>query len=268
MPPLYHGLYTNAFGQRGQGFRHLFLAPEWPPADRQRIGRWLETLRPSAEPGERVAVNGFRIGPTIHACLARVDADFARDEHGRGGGVLVHALLVPLAEGRPAGDFTSALLAKSREIERPETADADRLETYLDRCREVRETELPSVDAAAVRSLGEDFLRRCYSSFLAGAREVVFERPATPLAAALATAAAAVPPRLRLGCRWAVGLRPTPETSFVARAAADGERPPPPAGGPGTAYARWLYSRPAPEVMESWDVRSWDALMEWIRSRP
>lgn len=267
MPPLCHALYTNAFGRRGQGFRHLFVAPEWPPADRRRIGAWLETLRPPDETPaeERLAVNGFRVGGIVHACLARLDADFARDEHGRQGGRLVHALLLPLDEGRPEGDFTGALLAASRAFDRPAAGDADRLEAYLERCRAAREVGVEAVDVEAVRALDADFLIRFYAFSCGATRaaEAVFGPAAAPLADALALAAGGLPPRLRLACRWALGLRATPETSFVARRARDGERLPPVPEGPGRAYAGWL--RAGGAAPRDWDVRSWDALMQRIR---
>lgn len=271
MAPVYHGLYTNAFGQRGQGFRHLFLAPEWPPADRQRISRWLEALIPGADvpaDGERVAVNSFRIGPTIHACLARVDADFARDEHGRQGGTLVHALFLPLAEDRQAGSFTASLLDVSRRFRRPETGDEDRLEAYLVQCRAQREAAVPPVSTDALGELDDDFLAR-FCAFAAGpprSQDVVFAAPDGILAGSLAAAASALPPRLRLACRWAVGLRPTPEMSFVARTAGAGEGLPPLPAGCGSVYARWLRDHGTGPA-ESWEIRSWEGLMEWIRRR-
>lgn len=268
--PVYHGLYTNAFGQRGQGFRHLFLAPEWPPADRRRIGRWLETLGPAAnaDAGERVAVNSFRIGPTIHACLARVDTDFARDEHGRRGGTLVHALFVPLAEGRPPGTFTASLYAMTRRFVRPETVDEDRLEAYLVQCRGAREVAAPPVPPETLRHLGDDLLVRFCALAAAPPRskDAVFAPADGSLAGALSIAAGILPPRLRLACRWAVGLRPTSEMSFVARTAADGESPPPLSAGTGSVYARWLRDHDTGPA-ESWEIRSWDGLMEWIRRR-
>jgi hypothetical protein len=270
MAPVYHGLYTNAFGRRGEGFRHLFLAPEWPPADRQRVGRWLETLvprTPAEADGEHVAVNSFRIGPTIHACLARVDAEFARDEHGRRGGALVHALFVPLEEGRPTGSFTGELLALSRGFVRPETGDEDRLEAYLDQCREVREVTVPAV-SPVFGGLGDDFLER-FCAFASGpprSRDAVFAPADVMLADALAAAAAALPPRLRLACRWAVGLHPTQEMSFVARTAGAGESLPPLPAGPGSVYARWLRDHGVGPA-ESWEIRSWDGLTEWMRRR-
>lgn len=263
MPPLFHALYTNAFGRRGQGFRHLFVAPEWPSADRRRVGRWLETLRADeASPEQRLAAGAFRLGGTLHACLARVDDGFARDEHGRAGGRLVHALLLPLAEDRPAGDFTGALLAMSRAFDRPAAGDEERLEAYLERCRAVSEASVAAVDAQALRTLDADFLIRFYafSSGASRAAEAVFGPAAAPLADALVLAAGGLPPRLRLACRWAVGLRATPETSFVARRARDGERLPPVPEGPGRAYAGWL--RAGGAAPEDWDVRSWDALMK------
>lgn len=266
MPPLHHAFYTNAFGGRGRGFRHLFVSPEWSDADRRRLGRWLEALRPAeTAAGEGLAVSSFRLGATIHACLARVDAGFARDEHGRRGGLLVHALLLPLAEDRPAGDFTAALLAASRGFERPDAGDADRLEVYLERCRANRELHVEAGDARAVRALDADFLIRFYALSCGAPRgvEAVFAPAAVPLADALARAASGLPPRLRLACRWAVGLRPSPEMTFAARAAADGERLAPVPEGPGPAYAAWLRAGGAAPC--GWDVRSWDALMERIR---
>ena len=266
--PIYHGLYTNAFGRRGQGFRHLFLAPEWPARDRQRIGRWLETLKPlpGSPEGERIAVNSFRIGPTIHACLARVDADFALDEHGRRGGTLVHALFLPLAEGRPCGHFTAALLAASRRFTRPEADDADRLEAYLEQCRAVREIVAPPISSEVPHRHGSDFLTRflAYSSGPPRSKEAVFAPASAPFADALADGAAALPPRLRLAGRWALGLRPTPEMSFVARTAPAGQSLVPLPRGPGSVYAQWLQHQGI-QLAEDWDVRSWEALMERTR---
>jgi hypothetical protein len=267
MAPLFHALYTNAFGRRGQGFRTLFVAPEWPPADRRRVGGWLESLRPDeAGAEERLAVNGFRVGGTLHACLARLDDAFARDEHGRGGGRLVHALLLPLDEDLPADDFIGALLAASRAFDRPPAAgDEERLEAYLERCRAVREARVQPVDLDALRALDADFLIRFYafSSGASRAAEAVFGPSAAPLADALVLASGGLPPRLRLACRWALGLRATPETSFVARRARDGEGLPPVPEGPGRAYAGWL--RAGGAAPRDWDVRSWDALLERMR---
>ncbi len=272
MPPLHHGLFTNASGGRGRGFRHLFVAPAWSAADRQRLGRWLETLRPpsgAADDGaERVAVNSFRVGATIHACLARVDARFARDEHGRAGGVLVHGLFLPLAEGRPVGHYGAALLAASRRFARPETHDTDRLEVYLEQCRACREIAVSPVDAEIFRGLDEDFLARFYtfSSSASRGREVVFSPLARPLADALAAAAAGLPPRLRLACRWAVGLRPTADMSFAARAADASRRLPPLPPGAGGAFARQVARRDTVSWVENWDIRSWDVLAQSLGS--
>lgn len=269
--PLYHGIYTNAFGTRGEGFRSLFVAPPWPADERRRVADWLLGLEPVGD-GEwaAAAMNCFRLGRIIHACLVRVDGGFARDEHGRGGGVLVHALLLPLEEGRPCGDFGLALVQAAAAFRRPAVADTDKLEAYLVQCRAKMELAVPSLDVGALLGLDGGVLARFFDLVARKPQgvEVPFAVDAeSRLAELLALAGGLLPPRLRLACRWGVGLRAATSLSFLARAA--GAKASLPAdGAAGDAYLRWLRQhleagREA-EVMtrlESWHIRSWDGLM-------
>ena len=260
--PLFHAFYTNAFGRRGAGFRHLFLAP-WSATDRQRIGQWLQSIRPVDRQG--VTVNCFRIGRTVHAAFARVDAAFARDEHGRGGGLLAHALLVPLDESRPPGSFTKALLDRERGLDRPQVDDADRLEALLEVCRLASEVDVRPFDLAELSTVEPGFA----AAFVAAASRTGREEVVLPAASdddlvdRLATVVGGLPPRLRLACRWAVGLRPTPDLSFVAR---PGPAVPSPGLGPQLedGWRRCLATGCEGAVVgpaDDWSVRSWEMLL-------
>ncbi len=274
MRPLYHALYTNAFGSRGAGFRPLFHAPGWPSADQERIVRWLRSLQPIAGEAEwiGVAVNCFRLGGTIHACLARVDGGFARDEHGRAGGLLAHALLTPLVEGQPPGPFSLALLRASRELERPAVDDTEKLDAYLGQCRATPELAVPEANVGELLAIDPPLLQHFFAvaSNRSQAREVGFAvASAGELAELLARAGALLPPRLALACRWAIDLRAAPAQTFLARPR---RATTPPGSGPEAAYDSWLRQRIAAgrgrevtALTENWEIRSWDELLARIR---
>ena len=268
--PLFHGIYTNAFDRRGQGFRNLFIAPDWPAASQQRVGRWLQGLQPAAgtDPGLGWAAGCFRLGRIVHACLARIDGDFARDEHGRGGGVLAHALLTPLDESQSPRDFGRALLRIGSEFRRPEVPDTDKLEAYLEQCQSRLEIAVPAVDVEAILELDDRFLSRFLD--LAADRpqgvEAAFRTGSnTALVDRLTLAGGLLPPRLRLACRWGVGLRSAAGLSFLARMAGEGAAPAPPRGY-GIAYLRWLRGSSFPgqvqTMIDDWDIRNWQGLMQ------
>jgi len=272
MRPLHHALYTNAFGNRAAGFRPLFQAPGWPSADQERIVRWLRSLQPIASEAKRigVAVNCFRLAGTIHACLAQVDGGFARDEHGRPGGLLAHALLTPLVEGQPPGPFSLALLAASRELQRPAVNDTEKLDVYLAQCKATRELTYPEPDLGELLRIDSALLRRFFAVASNRSRgEVAFAvGSAEELTELIARASALLPPRLALAWRWAIDLRAAPEQTFLARPVRETT---PEGSGPGTAYAGWLRQRLAAgcgrevtALTENWEIRSWDDLLARI----
>lgn len=274
MRPLVHALYTNAFGSWGAGFRPLFHAPGWPSADQGRIVRWLRSLQPIAGEADRIGVafDCFRLGGTIHACLARVDGGFARDEHGRAGGLLAHAILTPLVEGQPPGAFSLALLRASRELKRPAVDDTEKLDVYLAQCKASRELAIPAVDLDESLRIDSVLLRRFFAvaSHRSRPREVGFASDsAEELTELLARSSALLPPRLALACRWAIDLRAASEQTFLARPLPETTTE---GSGPGAVYDDWLRQRVAAgrerEVMaliENWEVRSWDDLLARIR---
>lgn len=286
--PLYHAIRTHASSHRANahsGFRTLFLAP-WPPTDRQRISRWLEGLSPRRDGPEweearsdgprelAVAVNCFRIAGTLHACLARLDDRFRRDEHGRGGGAFTHALFAPLDESRPAGAWGPALLAASRTF-LDGGGEEGALDDYLDRCRRTSTIDWPdALDPDVWEAVDQELLQRfCELAERGGSRgdEALVPAPCHgDLPRALLDAGALVPPRLRLACRWGVGLQPGADLTFVARPVPGGIAATGVAAGAAARYCDWLerqqrlgrWDRVA-EAAGHWHLRSWDDLLRW-----
>ena len=268
---VYHGIFTNAFGRRGEGFRSFFLAPEWPAADRERADRWLRSLRlptSAAGAGAGAASSCFRLGGVLHACLATVDPGFARDEHGRAGGFLVHALLTPLAEDRPAPDFGRAMLGLLRGFARPQVADLERLESYIEACKAHHRSDLPGTDFAALLAQDDEVLLRLFHLSAAGPGIAEMgwpEERVADLPELLATAAGLLPPRLRLGLRWICGLSPIGGEAFRACLVPAGTLRPAPRQGEPWNYLGWLRRQPADggrisAVTASWSIRSWQDL--------
>ncbi|MEM1204331.1 MAG: hypothetical protein AAGN66_13955 [Acidobacteriota bacterium] len=278
---IYHGLFTNAFGDRGAGFRSLFLAP--PELDTHPVDRWLRSLRPArtAEgPGPGTAAACFRLASRdpgmgdglLVAAVATVDGDFARDEHGRDGGLLAHAVLLPLDDTRPAGDFGSALLAFLRGFGRPEVHHLDRLETYLESCRRRLQITVPPGDPAAALRLDAEIVLRLLHVSAATARADRIPWPAVDdLPGALIAAAALLPPRLRLGLVFTHGLDPLGGGCFAARGAPPSSLRNAPRGGAPWHYFHWLLDRHGAgdddsirSLTERWDLQTWGDLEQAI----
>lgn len=264
MPPLSHVFFTNAYGAGGAGFRTHFEAAPWRSVERERVGRWLQALRLAQGTEGRFgyACDVFRLGGTIHAALARVDGAFAADEHGRRGGVMAHALLLPLSEEEPSGLFGPALWKRLARLERPAVPDRERFDAYLADCRAEPELAVPAWDPEALAGLEEGFLAAVVA--LAEALPQLPAGMALPvsaeaeLPALLLLAACALPLRLRLAFRWMVNLQPGSGLGCVVTGGGAGTGPSPAVAG----YLEWLrrVGQGAVGVVESWGVRSWGDL--------
>jgi len=257
MPPLHHAIFTHAAGGGGTGFRDVFLAPDWPRQDKERLSRWLRGLRPRDDDSPALATSSFRLGGEIHAVLARADAT-ARDEHGRPG-LFVHALLVPLDESEEPGRFEAALLSVVQKLRKDDAGS----ERYLTRCQKKRDVK---ISGGHGRKPDESFTERFFTAarLLGSATscDLVVPHRTDALPRLLASASTRLPPRLRLACRWAVGLRSTQVPAVLARSAAPGEASAPTPSREATAYLRWLAAHGEADVAGDWRIRSWEELMK------
>lgn len=267
--PLCHLLYTNAPGRDGVGFRTLAVNFPGSPGEQKEIEGWLTELHLAEGEQQGWAVHGFAVDR--HPCFALAVVDrpsFARDDHGREGGFLAHALLVLLEEGRPAGDFGLALFDKARTLLE---SHAPKLELYLEGVRLATDLEVPELQLNNFLGLAPRFLEAFYAAAFSGGNGEVFlpgyssddDFPEHLLAASLA-----LPPRLRLNLSWRVGLRPGRD-GFVARVAQD-KSPSPPSSNVGTAYLdkvqELLKTGWANQVerfaSRDWGVRQWSGLQQ------
>lgn len=267
--PVAHAFFTNAYGAGRGGFRHLDLRLPGSPEDRERLRRWLGGLRPLGEP-VGWAVRAFRLGGVLHAVLARVVPEFARDEFGRAGGYLCHALLAPLDEGGPVVRSGLALRAAALRMAPPELAelpDRERLDACLALCERELEIDAPVLDAASLASLLRAVPAQlvsvvCDASAEAPATLAVPQTPNGDLAGAVLRASEVLPPRLHLGLRWCVAAASTglPAKQFQAEPGAPGGR-----GLYGRWVARSLVSGRADDVLviaQDWEIRDERSLGE------
>ncbi len=269
--PLHHVLFTHAHGRGGEGFRLVFMTPDWPQRDKGRLSRWLQSLRPEIDrPAnliqmKSVAMGIFRLDGTLHAVLAHTDVGL-EDEHGRPG-LGVHALLTPVAEEGILPNFelglmcTSGLLQlqisnKANELKEkrlgmwipPDRSKEHRvpLELFLEFCDNEREVGMATSDYqpsvfGAIKS--RDHLLDAY---LTAARAGSPETPAELVHHGcspndLTCMSILLPPRLRLAaCRWGYGLRAGHDLSIRAWRPRDDETEIVPEQ---DAYAAWLRRR-------------------------
>lgn len=261
--PLCHVLYTNAAGGGGTGTRLLALPVERPEMPLDTVGQWLASLPRRRDGSEGWASSSFRLGAVLHACVARLPAGWERDAHGRPGGFLVHAVLMPVFEGQDCGVHAVGLMDVLRRHGSQGARDA---REYLESCTPFLnlEAELPE-PAVLLASANPAALL----TFLDGAAAATVGAEAAhgqegEAAAGFARAGAALPPRLRLAANWSVGLRPE---------AGAGSGPPPPvpdalARRDATrTYWNWLQATlevpgAAGRVLHDWEIRSWRHLLQ------
>ena len=277
---LHELVYSNAPGSDGVGFRVVRRPGEWAADDSRVAESWVRDLRPIADGVEAsgFAASGFRIGRSLYAAVARVSGGFARDTHGRAGGVLTHLLAVPVAEEHDIALHASALVAEALRLKWPEVPDHRRLASYLAAIQDRRIDELRPPSLAALRVIDADGLRHFLR--LAAAAPVV-GRPQTPevtldipagrqLPEVLAALSGALPPRLRLALRWGCGLRPGAHLHLLGRL-----HPAPAAASSranaGDMYWQWLRARlerderrTLCQLLSSWEIQSWDDLLDEI----
>ncbi len=279
--PLEHLVYSNAFGPGGSGFRTVTRPTGWSAADSRLVEGWARSM----EPADDVTHSGcswacFRVGAALYACLAWVDGAFARDVHGRGGGVLTDILVTPIAEDSDIGLHAAALLAEALRLPRPDAPDHERLAAYLEALEPHSEVTVhpPSIEAFCV--LGEAIIRpflHIASAALSPVgplrhgSEMALRAPSgRRLPEVLAAASGALPPRLRLHFRWSCGLRPTDSVHLIGRpSSADvSSKPLEPAG---DRYYEWLserlvgnYREALCQVLSDWDIRAWSDLLQVI----
>lgn len=257
MPPLHHALFTHA---GGEGFRDVFIGPHWPRDEKERLSRWLRSLRLTSNDSPAFATRSFRLGGVIHAVLARVD-DTVRDEHDRHG-LFVHALLVPVKEGKMPGLFEATLLTLHRRLRKDDAG----TERYLMRCRKRRNIKIPRGPGKML----DPFFTELFVNAARGIRsadcELVAPQSMDALPRLLASASGCLPPRLRLASPWAVGLRSTQIWAVLARTADRFDRhfAPQPTQ-EGMAYVQWLLAHGLADVAGDWEIRSWDDLLKRIR---
>ncbi len=276
--PLHHLVYSNAPGDDGVGFRIVLRPEEWAAADSRAAESWLRDLRPNNAEASGLAAACFRIGRSLYAAVARVESGFARDAHGRAGGVLAHLLAVPVTDGRDVALHAAALVTEALRPARPEVPNDQRLAAYLAAIGDLGPVDLRPPSLAAMRVIGDAGMRPFLRLAAAASRR---PRPQTPelalsvppgrqLPEILAAVTGALPPRLRLALRWGCGLRPGAHLHLL------GQRPPTvPAASPranaGDVYWEWLHARlergerqPLCQLLSSWEIRSWDDLLEEI----
>jgi len=259
MPPLHHAIFTHA---GSAGFRDVFIAPDWPRHEKERLSRWLRGLRPRYDDSPALATASFRLGDDIHAALARVDAT-VRDEHGRPG-LFVHALLVPVTEDGMPGLFEAALLTLTRRLRKDDAGS----ERYFLRCQKRRDVKIPDGPGKILDVL---FTERFFNAarLLRPTRSCELAAPQRPdaLPRLLASASACLPPRLRLASPWAVGLHSTQLPAVLARTADSHERYAPELTFEGMDYAKWLLAHGTADLAGDWQIRSWDDLVKRVRRR-
>lgn len=256
MPPLHHAIFTHA---GGAGFRDVFIAPDWPRTEKERLSRWLRGLRPRAD-SPALATGSFRLGDEIHAALARVDAT-VRDEHGRPG-LFVHALLVPVVENEMPGLFEAALLTLTRRLRKDDAGS----ERYFMRCQKRREIRIADGPGKVLDiTFTERFFNAARLLRYGSTCELVAPQREDALPRLLASASASLPPRLRLGSPWAVGLHSTQLPAVLARSANSWERYAPELTFEGVDYGKWLLAHGTADLAGDWQIRSWDDLMKRIR---
>jgi len=259
MTPLHHVLFTHT---GGAGFRDVFIAPDWPRGDKDRLSGWLRSLRPRGDDSPALATASFRLGGEIHAVLARVDAT-VRDEHGRPG-LFVHALLVPVSENEMPGLFEAALLSLTTRLRKDDAG----TERYLTRCQKRRGIKVPDGPG---RVLDKLFTERFFSAswhlgFAKKSCEMVVSERQDVLPRLLASASACLPPRLRLASPWAVGLRSTQLPAVLARfVEPHDKRYTPQFILEAMDYGDWLLTHDVADVTGDWRIRSWDDLKKRIR---
>lgn len=274
--PLAHAFYTNAYGRGRGGFRHLDLRLNAAPADRERFRRWLGGLRPLGVNAEGVGSDGwvvraFRSRNALHAVLARIVPAFARDEFGRGGGFLCHALLAQLNEGGTVVHHGPALRQTALRLSPPaDLPDRDRLDTLLASAEKETELHAPPLSATDLASLGQDlpeaFLTTVCDIALASPTAAVLPEPPGDFAEAMLRAAEVLPPRLQLGFRWATGAASTGEPATALRMASRGQQ------GVGR-FGRWVAARlaagdaaPVLKIAENWQIRDEAGLGEALET--
>jgi hypothetical protein len=268
--PLCHLLYTNAPGEGGTGLRFLGRVPG-TQAEVERVKGWLMGLK--LADGQRVgwATSSFLVDRRSCFALAVVDSTrFPKDDIGRPGGILAHALLLLLEQGQPVGDFGRAAFVKAKDF-LEERSGEPTLANYLQGCRVNTDLEIPDLQYNNFR-LDPRFLEIFYSAACNGGRGEPVLFPGTSddqLPEDLFTASTILPPRLRLDLSWRVGLDAGTE-GFVARVA-----PGPvasPFGNLGTAYLDAVQAhlragkddQVARFAAGDWNVRSWSGLQQAI----
>jgi|GEM_PF-4712124 len=269
--PVRHLVYTNVPGVGGTDYRTLLAPVGWAaPADAERVGRWLAEVglrRVSVErPGWGAA--SFRVGSALHAAVAVVRPGWDRDVYGRAGAVLVQAALTPVSEETDDGASVHSIpLVELLAAITPDPRDG--VEACLRACEAVPEWNggvptplaiVPTLDRAHLA----EFLRAAVRCDIAWSAAAGAEQAA---AGALARAGAALPPRLRLGLRWSVGLAdagPTAEAGI-------GTSAPPAPPGAAELYRSWLERALRAEadaelaaVLHDWSIRSWTQLVNRV----
>ncbi len=274
--PLAHAFYTNAYGRGRGGFRHLDLRLDVTPADRERLRRWLGGLRPLGVNAEGVgsdgwAVRAFRSGNALHAVLARVVPAFARDEFGRGGGFLCHALLAQLNEGGAVVRHGPALREAAFRLSPPaDLPDRNRLDAMLANAEKEPELDAPPLTASDLTSLGNDlpeaFLTTVCDIALASPAAAVLPETPGDVAEAILRAVEVLPPRLQLGFRWATGAASTGEPATALQVQSRGQQ------GVGR-FGRWVAARLAAgdaasvlKIAENWQIRDEAGLSEALET--
>lgn len=276
MAMVYHAIHTNAYSQGKEGFRSIVLTPpDWPKPGQEHVEKWLQGLAP--QPGQDtaagVAIDCFRLGELIYACLAMVDPDFALDEHERAGGFLAHGLILPLEAERPCGDFGSALLELRRSFEKPKCDDRDRLDAYLEQCRHNSEVTPKPADLQWILALREEFWSRFFELVSMPRKEAWWPADlSSDFPMDFLRVSALVPPRLRLALRWSFELAAVPKNAVRIRLGSGQQLRAPQKTSLSELYWDWLRScvnQGEPELVyqlaESWAINSWDDLEREIR---
>ncbi len=267
---LHHAFFTNAPGRGGDGYRVLCEPPDWARVA-ERLARWLEALVVEPQGGRGLAVNVFRLADIMYSCIAAVDGAFGPDSHGRGRGHLAHLMAVPLSEGVELPSLP-ALLELVRSLARPEGTPGN-LESLVDRARAAAPpaSEDGRERLADLACLDRGVLARFLdaSSSARSGEVVTFPVPDDrDLAAILCRSAGALPPRIRLATRWAVGLAATSPIGFLAVPGPTGA-PSHTTSSPAARYLEWLCDRldaadaaSIRRLTGDWEIRSWEQLME------